>query len=270
MRTLLLVVSLGWCGVSQSLCAQEESRRYDVDLPRQSVAASLNQLAKQTGEQFLFPYDLARQRLANPMAGQYTLMQAVTKLLHCTGFTGGFVDGVLTVVSAESVSAQQLAVACPDDQFQRQGEGDMKFKNNILTSVIAFLVSGTVQHGMAEELDQEQQRVSRGLEEIIVTASKRETSLQDTGLSVSAISGGQMKKMGITSYDQIMATIPGVTVIESGAGFSPTVFRGIATSSGGDPINASTSTYVNDFPLGLKNQDIKLVDMAQIEVLKGP
>ena len=109
-------------------------------------------------------------------------------------------------------------------------------------------------------------------EEIIVTASKRATSLQDTSLSVSAISGDQLQDLGFTSFDQILGTVPGVTLTEHGPGYAPVSFRGIVVNGNPDSGNPTTSTYLNDFPIGsnIRGPDIKLVDIERVEVLKGP
>ena len=142
-----------------------------------------------------------------------------------------------------------------------------KRKTLLATFVAMFAAGATTQGAMAQtESATEQSRI----DEIVVTASKRETSLQDTALSVSAISGADLDKLGVTSFDQIMATVPGVTLLELGPGSSAIVFRGITTSSFGNANSAASSTYIDEFPLALRDIDIKLVDMAQIEVLKGP
>ena len=70
---------------------------YAVDLPPQTIAESLNQLARQTGAQFLFPYQLANAIAARPVKGHFTLLQATQNLLHNTGLSSDLVDGVLTI-----------------------------------------------------------------------------------------------------------------------------------------------------------------------------
>ena len=70
---------------------------YAVDLPPQTIAESLNQLARQTGAQFLFPFQLAQSKAARPVKGHFTLLQATQHLLHNTGLTSDLVDGVLTI-----------------------------------------------------------------------------------------------------------------------------------------------------------------------------
>jgi len=141
-----------------------------------------------------------------------------------------------------------------------------KRKTLLATFVALFAAGATTQGAMAQtESATEQSKI----DEIIVTASKRATSLQDTALSVSAISGADLNKLGVTSFDQIMNTIPGATLIEMGPGFSRLTFRGISTSSFASG-NKTTATYIDEFPFSLGDSDIKLVDMAQVEVLKGP
>jgi len=48
------------------------------------------------------------------------------------------------------------------------------------------------------------------LEEVIVTAQKREQNLQDVGISVTAFSGDQLKNLGVTNTTEITQQIPGM------------------------------------------------------------
>ena len=138
-----------------------------------------------------------------------------------------------------------------------------KTKKALLAGVSALVFGAGGGVGYAQDIVRE---------EIIVTASKRATSLQDTALSVSAISGDQLQDLGFTSFDQILGTVPGITLTESGPGYSPVSFRGVTTNGNLDSGRTTTSTYLNDFPIGsnLRGPDIKLVDIERIEVLKGP
>ena len=66
-------------------------KQYTFDLPQQTVADSLNDIAKHTGAQFLFPYELAKSMTAKPVSGDFTLLEATSQLLQNTGhrMTGG-------------------------------------------------------------------------------------------------------------------------------------------------------------------------------------
>src|SRR5579872_7384586 len=50
------------------------------------------------------------------------------------------------------------------------------------------------------------------LQEIVVTAQKREQNLQDVGISIAAFSEDQLKDMGVGSMDQLGYTVPGVNI----------------------------------------------------------
>jgi iron complex outermembrane recepter protein len=134
----------------------------------------------------------------------------------------------------------------------------------------AVLAVGEVDDSAVDKKsDLEKKNSAFVMEEVIVTATKRETSLQKTALSVSAIPEDLLEKLGITAFDQILATVPGATVLDNGPGNTRVSFRGVASNAtlvG----NATTGTYIDEFPLGLGDIDVKLVDIAQVEVLKGP
>lgn len=106
--------------------------------------------------------------------------------------------------------------------------------------------------------------------EIIVTAQKRSERLLEVPMSVSAISGEQLVKSGITSTLSLQQTTPGLVTVNTGFGFVPVV-RGIASSgtSPGDATNVAI--YLDDVSIGAPISGFfDLPDVERIEVLKGP
>lgn len=110
---------------------------------------------------------------------------------------------------------------------------------------------------------------SAQLEEVVVTAQKREQSLQDVPISVSAMSGDKIQNKGFTKLEDISASIPTLHVGE--AQITSQVFiRGI-----GSGVNAgfeqSVGTYVDGIYYGRGRQSRgTLFDVERVEVLKGP
>ncbi len=110
-----------------------------------------------------------------------------------------------------------------------------------------------------------------GLEEIIVTARKREESLQDVPISVQAIGGEQIAEQGIIDIQQLAPYTPNFSYIRA-AGASDLYFmRGLGTYGSGIHFEPSVGQVFNGFfstrsRLGRS----ALVDLAQVEVLKGP
>lgn len=109
------------------------------------------------------------------------------------------------------------------------------------------------------------------LEEIIVTARKKEESLQDVPISVQAIGGDQIATQGIVDLQQLAPYTPNFSYIQA-AGASDLYFmRGLGTFGSGIHFEPSIGQVFNGFfstrsRLGRS----ALVDLAQIEVLKGP
>ena len=85
-----------------SAAQAKPQQAYDIELPAQSVAAAQDGLSKQTGVPVLFPYDLAKDRKANPVAGRYTLLEALALLLDGTGLSGGLSEKSVLMISPKS------------------------------------------------------------------------------------------------------------------------------------------------------------------------
>jgi iron complex outermembrane recepter protein len=109
------------------------------------------------------------------------------------------------------------------------------------------------------------------LEEITVTASKREQNMQDVGISVSALSGEQMDGLGLGNSIEISDQVPGLSMIS----FSPnlTVFniRGVSQNNFTDNLEAPVAVYVDDVYMASMNGiNAQLFDIDRVEVLRGP
>jgi outer membrane receptor protein involved in Fe transport len=106
-----------------------------------------------------------------------------------------------------------------------------------------------------------------GLEEIVVSATKREESMQRVPVSVNAVSGEQLKDSGVVRLQD--AQLPGLTVQEGGLGNSLFI-RGIG--SGINPgFEQSAGTYVDGIYRGRGQQSrAPLLDVERVELLRGP
>jgi len=108
------------------------------------------------------------------------------------------------------------------------------------------------------------------LEEIVVTATKREASIQDIAAQVQAISQESLRDMGAKNMEDFARFMPGLNVV-AGVTDSTVVFRGAITGAG--YIAASTSSvYLDELPLTTTGSqpNVRLVDIARVEALAGP
>jgi iron complex outermembrane recepter protein len=106
------------------------------------------------------------------------------------------------------------------------------------------------------------------LQEVIVTAERRETDLQRTALSVTAISAEQVEKTGISTFENLLQTIPGVQVqaLQGPVNTPYIAIRGLGTD--GDNKPGATALYLDGIVSGTWGG--QLYDLNRVEVLRGP
>jgi iron complex outermembrane receptor protein len=111
------------------------------------------------------------------------------------------------------------------------------------------------------------------LEEIVVTARKREESLQDVPITVSAFDQNALKEMQINDVTDLQSSVSNVYIAETGgltSGATNASIRGVGAPFGGS-FEPSVAIYIDDtYILGNSGQFVNLLDIAQVEVLKGP
>lgn len=109
------------------------------------------------------------------------------------------------------------------------------------------------------------------LEEVIVTAQKREQSMQDVGISVSAFSGDQLKDLGVTNSTEITQQIPGMQLQTFTPAFTIINLRGISQNNFQDNLEAPVAVYVDGAYVASMNAiNGQLFDVERVEVLRGP
>lgn len=113
------------------------------------------------------------------------------------------------------------------------------------------------------------------LEEIIVTAQYRNTSLQDTPFSVSATSQEQIRNSGAENIVDFARNVAGFTIADLGPGQSQIAIRGISSGQvirDQPGLKEQVGVYLDDTPISvaLFTPDLELFDLDRIEVLRGP
>src|SRR5882724_1526871 len=94
-----------------------------------------------------------------------------------------------------------------------------------------------------------QQRATAGLDqlqEIVVTATRRETTVQETPISITAISGADIEARGYADFDSLASSIPGVSMQTGGPGQTAYQMRGMSSAGGASP---TVGFYLDDIPL---------------------
>jgi len=136
-----------------------------------------------------------------------------------------------------------------------------------ISVAVAAACAGVAPSAMAQAQDQGQR-----IEEIIVTATKRATSIQDVPMSVSVLTDDDIVRQGFKQLDDYIGRIPALTSGRREPGGSNVIMRGCAVSGIAFSDNPTTAVYLDEQPITVAgfNPDPRLVDIERVEALSGP
>ncbi len=114
-------------------------------------------------------------------------------------------------------------------------------------------------------------RSGRGIEEIVVTAQKRQENINDIGMSVQAATGDQLAELGITDVAQLDRVVTGFNANVTYYGTAIYPIRGVGFQDTALASGPTVSVYIDEMPLPFSamTQGAGL-DLERVEALKGP
>jgi iron complex outermembrane receptor protein len=148
----------------------------------------------------------------------------------------------------------------------------MKFNKLHCAVLTALAASGSL---YAEEANKQ---ANAKIEVIEVTATKRAESIQEVPVTVTALTGDSLEKLGVSNFDQYVEFLPNVVFQGTGPGQNEIYIRGAATTqtnisvSSVQALQPSVAFYLDEQPVSMqgRNLDIYATDVERIEVLPGP
>jgi len=110
------------------------------------------------------------------------------------------------------------------------------------------------------------------LEEVIVTATRREGTVQDVPINIAALDGSRIEEQGFSEISQLLAFVPGINAVDRGGrNGNRLIVRGLNADPLGqgnaNDTGGTVATYLGEVPITL---DLKLNDLQRVEVLLGP
>lgn len=110
------------------------------------------------------------------------------------------------------------------------------------------------------------------IEEIVVTAQKREQNVQDVGIAVSALTGNQMEQLGFVNAQQVTAMAPGVSTVQPNGEANYAIgIRGVANSDFTTNVESPVAVYLDEVYISqMSGTGFMLFDMERVEILRGP
>jgi outer membrane receptor protein involved in Fe transport len=118
----------------------------------------------------------------------------------------------------------------------------------------------------------------RSIEDIVVTATRREEAVNKIPLAIQALGGESLQKLNIVNFEKLVEYLPNVRTASQGPGTSAMYIRGLSTDTPGLQITGTAGSqpnvalYLNDAPSSMpgRNLDVYAVDLQRVEVLAGP
>jgi len=198
------------------------------------------------------------------------LAQALAALARQTGLQLIYVSGVVRDQRSLAVAAGTSA----NEALARMLEGTgLKFEYLTPHSIrILAAVVGPPKEAATKTPEREE------LQEVIVTANRREENLQNVPMTIQVLTGETLARLNATTFDDFVKYLPTVTAHGVGPGQNNIYVRGLATGEGGIQGSGITGSFPNvalyldeqSAQLPYRNLDIYAADLERIEILEGP
>ena len=259
--------------ISTSVALYAEVIRYQFDIPAGEAGVTLNLLAQQSKTPLLFPYDDVRHITTNAVTGDFTLDEAIALLLMDTGLHGVVDERGVLIVSNGASDTDNIIEDDPMAYNKRRS-----WFSRVLTlfagaAVITTMAAQTADNGSSNG-GNEATASELVLEEIVLTAQKREQTLKDIPATVTAIPAKDLDAIlsGGVSIKALAARAPSLNVNGNSGRLLPQFYiRGLGNTD--FDINASqpVSLVIDDVSIESTTlRSIPVFDVAQVEILNGP
>lgn len=232
-----------------------------LELPSQPLSQALRTLGNQTKTNILFDPASVKNLEAPAVSNAANVEDALAKMLVGSGLTYRFIDGrTVTLIPADRKTSSVAPDKSPSDRIH-----------------LAEAENPSVPAQERGQLAATAAETSLTLDEVVVTASKRQERLIDTAQSVSVLSAADLDRLGAVQFRDFANTVPGLAFTTTGAGYTQISLRGVTTGS--FDISPTVGIYVDEVPYGSSTGyaggaqlalDVGLFDMDRIEVLRGP
>jgi iron complex outermembrane receptor protein len=243
MTVLSAALASALCAVPERPAfAQATEKRYVLKIGQVMLAEGLGILQRATEARLVFAPAQLRAITTKGLDGEFTVAEALARLLDGSGFQAQMAGGgTYVIVNVAPPEAPRQAQAAPSPA-----------KPPISPPPGPRLVQS-----------------DGSMVEIVVTAQRREESIQRVPISIQALTPKILKDRKIVNFDDYAKLLPSVSFRSLGPGRTDVFFRGITTGGSGLP---TTGMYIDDTPVQTPGRllDIHLYDIARVEALSGP
>jgi len=265
--------------------------KHVTNIPAQDLGSALQTLAQEMDLQVLYLSEGVDKARTSGAIGEFTADEALTKLLQGTGLSYRYLDEKTVTVIAAGGGASAHAGDKSSVEV-KHGEGatgsalgvsgntaDINAgKDAALWNRLRVAQAESDAELLPSRLQNTADSGPAKLEEVIVTAQKRNERLQDVPIAVTVLNPETLAQNGQNKLVDYFASVPGLNVT-GGAFYGGTNYLTIRGLSAGLYQNPTVATVIDDVPVAsslfrswgqLTSPDLDPSDLARIEVLKGP
>jgi iron complex outermembrane recepter protein len=267
-KTFPLLLGIGfWLLSALGAVAEQPVTPVSLNIPSQAMEDALNELAQQTGLQLLFQSRVALEQKAPAVIGTLTPQEGLERLLANSGLRYEFINANTVTIRATKGAAAR----------EEEGKNSAAREESSEAVMLAQADAAPSAAGSSENAaDPSESSTVEELEEILVTARKREERLQDVPAPVSVLSGQALISSNQTRLQDYFTSVPGLSLVSGLGEVANVSIRGITT--GASASNPTVGILIDDVPVGSSTfwggghliPDIDPSDLARIEVLRGP
>jgi len=247
-RSALAATLVALAGIAHAQTAPPE-----FDIAAQDAAAALTEFGAQSHLQLVFDYDAVQGIATHAISGRLRVVDALGRLLSGTGLTYEIInDRTISILRDAEVRDGGATVA---RATQPASPGDYDPYADDARSRRAAPVAASV-----------------GVDEIVITAEKREATLQRSALAVTALASSELERQQITDLKSVTTLIPNLQIGTSStqAAFD-LALRGIVSTNRTEVGDAAVAFHVDGFysprPQGAT---MLIYDLDRLEALRGP
>jgi iron complex outermembrane receptor protein len=223
-----------------------------INIGSEPLALALTEFARQSDRQILYSTGTVADKRTAGVKGDYEPEAALQLLLNGTGL--GFRVTPDNAILVEPVSAGPAA------------PGPAHAAIRLAQSGAPAQASGSTAPNPASAPDEGGAR----LEDIVVTAQKREENLQKVPIAITAITGSAAEAAGVRTSEDLDMVVPGFNITRS-SGEGLIYMRGVGAAAGSSGQESAVATFVDGvYQPSMAADILSLSDIDRVEVLRGP
>lgn len=258
-----------------ALGAQADDRVYELAIPSAPTGSAIKELAKQTGMLTLFDSEEVALVKTKAIDGRFTVEQALSAMLANTPLTYALTaDGVI-VLRREHRQKRTLEGNNMTTDPVPKSDGRTGFRRIFSTLLAATVGAGGASTALAASVEPTEAS-SPIIEEITVTAEKREENVLDVPLTMTALSSQMIEELGLTNALDLEQMVPGLQIgqaaLQQRSDGQGITIRGIGTQSARElHSDLAVAVYVDGiYTVDTYGLAPNLFDIERVEVARGP